>query len=169
VNDAVQESASKPSSPSDARTEHKAKSNPLWTISALLFLLFFTVALSMKTYELYYGSAEDQAMKEELAKIHRAAQMTLDQDEARLRVELLSQLPESERSVVARSLSALSSRPRAENLNAQQRFILLNARQQVLEEAKALLKDGRLTKLERGSFLGLLRVALDDPKRLTVK
>ena len=158
------------SSPEAADEASKASpSNPLWTYVSFLFLLILTIVMSFSIYELYYGNEEDRQLSADIEKAFEKNQVSLDLLDARLRADLLGQFVESKQATIARALAKLASRPNQRDLNPNQRLILLNARQAVLNEAEHSLKDGRLTRAEKITFIELLQTALDQPERLLEK
>lgn len=158
-----------PQEPSEPETAAATPSNPVWTYLSFVFLLLLMIVMSFSLYELIYGTQEDQQLSADIQEAFEQSQIQLDLLDARLRTEILSQFDESKRETIVRAFAKLASRPNQKGLDQNQRLIFQNARQAVLSEAETLLKDGKLSKLEKMSFVGLLQTALDRPERLLEK
>jgi hypothetical protein len=144
----------------------KPKTNPLWTITSFFFMILLMIAFSVSLFDLYYGSSEDQQLSNDVQKAYEAAMVSQDLWDARLRVDLLCQFPESSRATILKSLSTLGIRSSSRSTTNAARMIFFNARAEVLGEAETLLQDGHLSRLEQASFIGLLKIALEHPERL---
>lgn len=163
---AAKEPNSEPKPESETEAAPAKASNPLWTYLSFLFLVLLMLVMSHSIYELLYGTAEDQQLQVELQEAFEKNQVQLDLLDARLRAQILSQFDESKQETIIRALAKLASRPNGKDLDQSQRLLYLNARQVVLSEAETLLRDGKLSQLEKMSFVGLLQTALDKPERL---